>query len=272
MTKIDSLNAEFARKYPDKFARILGRGEADDITRVLDKLPLPTAASVVSRLPATRIHALLVSGKHRLDRWLTEASLQDAVALLSRLPREQCLTLVNSLKNRERRKRLLQYLKYPAHSVGALVTDLPVRVTTDTPTDEFLAELRSLKVARPRPIVVVHPDGRYCGMLDLWQLLTRDPAVGQIEDYTSPAPAIYPETSLASSVQDPNWHDHSWLPVVDHQQRILGGISRGSVFKAAARHVKQGGAGSDLLSILVSDLTYLFGELLTRSMTKRGTR
>ncbi|NNE60530.1 MAG: hypothetical protein HKN35_06535, partial [Woeseia sp.] len=73
-------------------------------------------------------------------------------------------------------------------------------------------------------------------------------------------------------VLDSNWHDHSWLPVIDHQQRILGGVSRGSVFKAAARHAKQGGAGGDLLTVLMSDLTHLFGEILTRSLTRRGTR
>lgn len=269
MTKVDSLNAEFAKNYPEKFSRILGRGNPDEIARILDKLPVAAAASIVSKLPATSIHALLVSGKHKLHRWLSEAPLRDAVALLSRLPREQCLTLVNSLKHRERRKRLLQYLKYPAHSVGAQVTDLPVRVTSDTPAAEFIEELRSLKITRPRPIVVVHPDGRYCGMLNLWLLLTRTPPAGQIEDYVLPAPAIYPETSLASSVKDPGWHEHSWLPVVDHQQRILGGISRRSVFESAARMEKHGGSAGDLLSFLINDLAFMFGELLTRSMARK---
>lgn len=271
MADRDSLTAEFAQRHADKFARILGRGESEEINSVLDALPASVAASIVTRLAAARIHEIVASRKDKLDRWLTAAQLPDAVSLLSRLPREQCLTLVNSLKDRERRKRLLQYLQFPAHSVGALVTDLPVRVTTDTPASEFLAELRALQDGRARRVVVMHPDGRYCGLLDLWRLLSRDPAVGPIEDYTLPAPAIYPETSQATSVQDPSWHDHNWLPVVDHQQRILGGISRSSLFKAAEQHAQQGGANGDLLSILISDLTSLFGELLTRSLSKRGT-
>lgn len=272
MTGIDSLTAEFARKYPDKFSRILGRGKAEDVSRVLDKLPLPVAASIISRLPVAQIIALLASGKHKPDRWLTDAPLQDSITLLSRLPREQCLTLVNSLKHRERRRRLLQYLKYPAHSVGALVTDLPVRVTADTPAEELLAEIRSLKSKRQRPIVVVHPDGRYFGILDTWLLLTRDPAVGLIEDYVKPAPAIFPETSLASSALDAGWHAHSWLPVVDHQQRILGCVTRAGVIDAAAKHARRSSSGGDLLSILIADLAFLFGELLTRSLSRRSSR
>lgn len=170
MADTDILNADFARKHPDKFARLLGRGDANEISQVLNKLPKPVAASIVSRLPASRIDLLLSTGEADAGHWLADAPFNDAVALLSRIPRERSLVLVNSLKNRERRRRLLQYLKYPAHSVGALVTDAPVRVGSETQVEEVLAELRTFDRDKPRPVVVSHPDGTYCGVLDAWRL------------------------------------------------------------------------------------------------------
>ena len=272
MADTDVLNADFARKYPDKFARILGRGDGTEISQVLRKLPRPVAASVVARLPASRIDLLLGEGESDAGLWLADAPFNDAVALLSRIPRERSLVLVNSLKNRERRRRLLQYLKYPAHSVGALVVDAPVRVGADTDVDELLKELRSLDRDEPRSVVVAAADGTYFGMLDPWRLLTGEPPHGTVADFVAKVPAIYPETSLAAAVKDPGWNDYSWLPVIDHERRILGGVSRSSVFSAATKFAHDARPGRDVLSVLVGDVVHLFGELLTRSLAKRGTR
>ncbi len=272
MADTDVLNADFARKYPDKFARLLGRGDGNEIAQVLKKLPRPVAASVVARLPASRIDLLLGAGVTDAAHWLADAPFNDAVALLSRIPRERSLVLVNSLKNRERRRRLLQYLKYPAHSVGALVTDAAVRVGSDTRIEEVLAELRTLDRDKPRPIVVAGPDGTYFGMLDAWRLLTGEPAHGTVADFVATVPAIHPETSLAAAVKDPGWNDNNWLPVIDHERRILGGVGRSSVFTAASKFAHDARPGRDVLSVLVGDVVHLFGELLTRSLSKRRTR
>ena len=272
MADSDVLNADFARKYPDKFARLLGRGDGNEIAQVLEKLPRPIAASVVARLPASRIDILLGAGESDAAEWLADAPFNDAIALLSRIPRERSLALVNSLKNRERRRRLLQYLKYPAHSVGALVTDTPVRVGSDTLVEDVLAELRTFDRDEPRPVVVAAPDGTYFGMLDPWRLLTGERPHGTVAEFVAKVPAIHPETSLAAAAKDPGWSDHNWLPVIDHERRVLGGVSRSSVVAAAARLAHDARPGRDVLSVLIGDVVHLFGELLTRSLAKRGTR
>lgn len=272
MHDTDILNADFARKHPDKFARLLGRGDANEITYVLNTLPKLIAASVMARLPASRIDLLLGAAEQDAGHWLADASFNDAVALLSRIPRERCLVLVNSLKNRERRRRLLQYLKYPAHSVGALVTDAPVRISSDTQVDDALAELRTMDSDTPRSVVVARPDGTYCGVLDVWRLLTGAAATGPIAEFVVEVPAIHPETSLAAAVMDPGWNDHSWLPVIDQERRILGGVSRASVFTAASKLSQDARPGRDILSVLIGDVVFLFGELLTQFLSKRSVR
>lgn len=271
MADIDPLNADFARQDPDTFAAVLGRGETQEIIVVLSGLPPGLAGSIVSRLPASRIGVLWAAGQDSQERWLAEAPFNDAKALLSRIPREQCLALVNSLKGRDRRRNLLQYLKYPAHSVGALVSDVPLRITAETPAADVLAELRTLPPDDPGPLVVVQADGNYLGQLDLWKLVTGNPPAGPIRDYTSPTPTLHPETSLASAAEDQNWQVHNWLPVVDHEQRILGSVSRASVFRTAGHHVDRRRPGQDFITVLVADVVRLFGNVLDSLLKKRGT-
>ena len=109
-------------------------------------------------------------------------------------------------------------------------------------------------------------------MLDAWRLLTGVAAKGPVTEFVIQVPAIHPETSLVAAINDPGWADHSWLPVVDHERRILGGVSRASVLSAASKLAHDARPGRDILSVLVGDVVYLFGELLTRFLTKRGTR
>lgn len=269
MADTDPLSADFAKKHPDSFARILGKGSAEDIVAVLGKLPPDVAASIVSRLPASRVSGLLASGQAAEVRWLTHAPLNDAVALLSRIPREKSLAIVNKVRNRERRRRLLQFLKYPAHSLGALVSDAPVRVTVDTRAADVVAELRALDTADPGLLVVVQPDGRYLGVLDLWALFVTDPPVGAISEYVKSVSALYPETTLASAVQNKLWNEHNWLPVVDQEQNILGGVSRASVFKAARQEAGASRPWGDLFSLLIVDVVSLFGNLLESLLGER---
>ena len=77
---------------------------------------------------------------------------------------------------------------------------------------------------------------------------------------------------MAAAVKDPRWSDHNWLPVIDNERRILGGVSRSSVFTAASKFTHDARPGRDILSVLVGDVVYLFGELLTRLLSRRGAR
>ncbi len=262
MTEADFLNTDFARKHPDQFARVLGRGEIEEVAAVLAALPIEASATIVSRLPASKVRELLAFDQQLEAQWLASAPLEDAMSLLSRMPRERSLTLVNSLSSRERRHRLLQYLNYPSHSVGALVTDVPLRVSSELPATEALAEIRGLPAGDPGIVAVVRPDGRYVGTLDVWALLMRDPPRGTIRDYTLPTPAMHPETSLLSAAADKNWQEHSWLAVVDHEQHLLGSITRAKVMSSAGEYSEHARPATDILSALLADIVHLFGQML----------
>lgn len=269
MSDIDPLSLDFAIRFPDSFARVLGRGDEEESSRIIESLPGARKAGIVARLPAGRILQLLDSDRHRPAQWLAEAPFEDAVNLLSRLPRERRLALVDSIDDRERKRRLKQQQRYPAHSVGALVGDIPLRFSADSLAADVLHELRELETDDPGPLVVVDKDGRYLGMLDRWRLLTSNPPVGLVGDYVIKLKAVMPEVAIADAAMNDDWHTRNWLPVVDHRRRILGGVSREKVFRAIS--VQDGAAvePSGVFFNLLIDLMYLLDALLVSFMSRK---
>ncbi len=269
MTDIDRLSLDFAIRHPDSFARILGRGEFDESEHILESLPADRKAAIAARLPAAHIRRLLDSAGHRPADWLVDASFDDAVTLLSRIPRERRLALVNSLQDRDRQRRLLRNQQYPPHSVGALVGDIPLRVGADSPAAEVLAELRKLDPEAQGPVVIVDADGRYLGVLDRWRLLLRAVPSGSVRDYLISVKAVRPETPVTAAAMNDEWHARNWLPVIDHRNRVLGAVSREKVLRAAGMHAQSVQRGGDILLDLLGDLVHLCETLLLKTFSRK---
>ena len=271
MSDIDRLSLDFAARHPDSFARILGRGDFEDCERVIDSLPAERKAAIVARLPAARISQVLASERQNPGDWLVEAPFDEAVTLLSRIPRDKRLALVNGLQDRERQRQLLRNQQYPAHSVGALAGDIALRVVAATPASEVLAEIRDLDLDAQGPIVVVDAAGHYLGALDRWRLALRAPAAGIAEDYLVPLKAVRPETSVTAIVMKDEWNTRNWLPVIDHRRRVLGAVSREKVFRAADALSGSEPGGGDILLGLLADLVHFCDEVLERAFLRKDT-
>ncbi len=267
MADIDVLHADFARSDPGAFARILARGEVDEVNAVLKQVSPAIAATVVARMPVSMIAALFNDDEDAMRVWLSDSPVDMATALLSQIPREISLVLVNSLDDRVRRRRFLQYLHYPAHSVGALVTDVPLKIRADAQAADALEELRKLGSAEPGPAVVIHADASYLGLLDMWKLLTSGSVSGTVNNYVLAASPLHAETPVASAVSDPSWHEHNWLPVVDHEQRILGGVTRARLLGAIGREANER-ASNGLFTLLLADVPYVSGQLISRAWVR----
>ncbi|MBT8079267.1 MAG: hypothetical protein KJO31_11880 [Gammaproteobacteria bacterium] len=269
MTEIDPLSLDFATRFPDSFARVLGRGDSEESSRIIESLPAARKAGIISRLPAARILQLVDSGQHQPAQWLADAPFDEAVNLLSRMPRERRLALVESITDRGRRRRLMQHQRYPSHSVGALVGDIPLRFSSNSLAADVLAELREADADEPGPLVVVDETGRYQGMLDRWHLLMSNPPTGIVGDYVIGLKAVRPEVPIAEVAKDEVWHTRNWLPVVDHRQRILGGVSREKVFRAASGQAGEAGGPSGVFFNLLIDLMYLLDTVLASFLSRK---
>ena len=271
MGDIDRLSLDFAIRHPESFARTLGRGEFDDCEQILESLPADRKAAIVARLPATHVRQLLDSERHRPADWLVDAPFDDAVTLLSRIPRDRRLALVNSLDDRDRQRQLLRHQQYPAHSVGALVTEIPLRVGAESPAAELLAELRKLDDEAQGPVVIVDTEGRYLGVLDRWRLILRSPQSGTVRDYLVAVRALRPETPVNTVATSDEWHTRNWMPVIDHQRRVLGAVSREKVLRAAHAYSESAQRGGDVLLDLLADIVYLFEALLLKTFSGKDT-
>ena len=269
MADADPISADFARRHPDSFARLLAHAESSEVDGILADLPPATGAAVAARLPANSLAELLDKSEGVAGQWLADARFDDAVTLLSRLPRERRLVLVNALSDRERRQQLLRHQQYPGHSVGSLVGDVPLRFNAEEPVAEALAEIWEIGGDDPGPLVVVDRQGRYLGVLNVWRLLSRKRPTGVVGDYVNRVSPLFPETSIANAANDAGWDRHSWLPVIDSRRRVLGAVSRASLMSASRRLAGSGEQASEFTMELMRELVYAMGELLDLILGRR---
>lgn len=270
MTDIDPLSLDFATRYPDSFSRVLGRGSVEECAQVIDSLPVEHRAGIVARLPATHIQHLLALTGENPTLWLQEAPFDDAINMLSRIPRDRRLSIVNAVTDRKRQRQLLRHQQYPAHSIGALVGDIPMRIAAETPAVDALAELHKFEDEDPGPLIVVDANGRYTGVLDRWRLLMDNPPSGHVSDYVIDVRPVRPETPIGAAAMISDWHTRNWLPVVDHRRRPLGAVSRAKVFRAATSHAGEPRRAGDLFVGLLIDLVYVLQSVLDKALTRRG--
>lgn len=270
MSDADRLSLDFATRHPDAFARALGRGEFEECEQILAGLPVATKAGIVARLPAPQIRRLLDSDQQQPETWLCDAPFEDAVNLLSRLSRERRLLLINKLADSDRQRDLLRQQQYPAHSIGALVSDIPQLLAAMTQAKDVVNDLRGLDPDTIGPIVIVDIYGRYLGVLDRWRLLLRSPPTGLVEDFLVPLTPVRPETPVAVVALDDEWHSRNWLPVVDHRQRVLGIVSREKVMRAEASFSGDTRSGGDILVELLDELVFLCEKVLRKLVPGGG--
>ncbi len=272
MAEFDPLTLDFATRHPESFARTISRAEPRDVARLIARLPDSQRAGIVARLPGDHIDHLTATARKRPAQWLAAAPFDDALSLLSRLPQEKRLDYINAIGDRERRLQLLRSQRYPAHSVGSVVGDLPMRISAESRAVDLLGQLRRLDTDDPGPLVVVDGDGHYLGIIDRWRLLIGNPPAGLIKDYTIPLTALLPETSVAAAAAMPEWHTCNWLPVVDYRQRVLGAVSRQRIFAAAAEHGDASRQSGNALLGLLTDVVYVLDDVLERILTPRSTQ
>ena len=267
----DPLLIDLAKHDALAFSQLLRRGSDDEVLDVLRQLPADLAASVGVHLPIARLAQLVNLRPEVFSEWLEAAALDDAVALLARLPRDRGVALVKALENGERKGRLRQIQQYPKHCVGAILKTIPLQVREEATADEVLSEIRAAEGQVDLPAIVVDGSGRIGGKLDLWKVLQKDAHSGHARDYVSPTPTLRPEASLASVSESPHWRGHVWLPVVDHQQRVLGYVTEEGVAQAASEFREAGSLLAKAVENLGSQFFRIGTDLLTAIVARRSS-
>lgn len=270
MPEADPLCADFARRFPDAFARTLARGRLADAIAVLSSLPAELRAAVIARLPPATVDQIIAAVPQFVPEWLAPAPLDAAVALLSRLPRETRLELVNALEDPAQRRQLLRHQQFPGHTIGSLVVDVPLRVVETARCSDVVTALRELEGHDPGQLIVISRDEKYVGVLDAWPLLTTRTS-GNIRNLVVDLEPMQPEMSIDDVADDERWNLHAWLPVVDHENRVMGRVARSRVLRAAKAEAEALAGRRDLVGSLFAELVYLLGGVLERALRRSST-
>lgn len=271
MADADPVVADFAERFPDAFASALRQGSNDEISAIVKLLPPESVASVVARLPAVRLRALLDSEQHSPRDWIEDAPFEDAIMLLSRMRRERRIALIGSVRDRRLQRRLMRHQQYPRHSTGFYVEDVFLRVDIDTPASDVLEALRSDERDDPPLMVVVDASGRYAGVLNPWHLMSNRQTSQRLDDQMEYIQPVAPETPITAAAEHEGWLEHNWLPVVDNKRRVLGALSRATVLSAASRVSPSQQSTASLLLELVDGITHTLGEMLEGLLGRRST-
>lgn len=222
------LLSAFATQEPERFAELLGAsGDVNSTLAILTDIPDGMECDVVARLAPEAIERLLNGlADPVLVRWLESAPLDAGRRLLSHISDERSTRLINGVSDRPKRRGLRRLAGYPAKSIGALVQSKLTAIKEDVPAADIGNEVRRQGDTSEGPIVIENSDGMLKGVLDLSRLMQNSDAPATAGDFCIPVRPVYPDSHY-STLEDPAaWAGMTSLPVVDHQGRPIGYVTR----------------------------------------------
>tara|TARA_R110001599_G_scaffold353881_1_gene602034 strand:+ start:16029 stop:16844 length:816 start_codon:yes stop_codon:yes gene_type:complete len=230
---VDPLLLQFASDRPDEMASLLANTELQELSAMLQSLPVASAASLAARLPSWQLSGLLGTvDPALLARMLRAAKTDEAVALVSHLNESRYASILDAVPAPERRS-LYELLEFPSYSVASLVTTDFIRVPENTSCRVFCEQLSASTDTSPRPVLVINQQGKYYGILSLtaaYSRRNRARPVGQVATNVEP---LNGNTAASTALTARQWMKYSELPVVDSRHRILGVVNRAALERVA---------------------------------------
>lgn len=244
----------FARRHPARLAQALSRDGG-----TLGVLSDDAAAQVARHLPTTDA-ARALAGTGRAGPVLDGVPARVAAAILRKMPDPDAV--LGAMLPR-RRAEVAALLRYPDHTVGAVMDADVLSTTADCTAGEVLARARTQAARALYTVYVVTVDNRLEGVLTLGELM-RAPEAAHVRDLMSRDPTVLTARVLLSEAMDhPAWRRLRALPVVDND--VFVGALRHAVLveleRARAAHVGSAAALGELFGLGVAALGSAVGSL-----------
>lgn len=222
MTMISELSRKYAEQYPEQFAQELAAYSVKEIADILSPLAGKTILKVSAHLGASQLYELVSNSLLSADQVFAGASLDEASVLLTRLPRALSLQFVAALTNKSKQRELRRYLNYPPHSVGAIATSASLQFVETDLLSGVLNDLSQFDDRFEPAVVIVDATGRYAGVLDLWKVIGTLNSKMPVSRILSEVEPLRAEFEHSTAISNDQWATRNWLPVVDHQNRLVG--------------------------------------------------
>lgn len=230
------LRRAYASGNPDQFAELLGKAESpDEVLSIVNDIPIELTSNVVARLtPDAATRLLSGLGDPILITWLDAGPTDTGRRLLSRFSRERADRLISGIKDASKRRGLRRLATYPSGSIGELVQIRVASVREEAIAADIQEAIQRFEGPLEGPVVVRKVDGTTAGVLNLKQFLQNRDSGATAADFCDPIKPVFAHLPVESLKQSIEWSQMASLPVVDHEQRLVGYITRQAVENATA--------------------------------------
>lgn len=230
--------------HPEDVADVLSELEPPDAARALKNLPTEYAARVFERFDE-ELQVLIAKclGIDSTVKLVTEMDSDDLADFFGALPDETVQKLLKRLEkiDPEVVEGLEELARWPESTAGGLMTTDFVTVSAQRTVAETIAELRrrAAEVEVLDVVFVVDGEDRVQGFVTMRRLLLSDPErrVGEIMHQR--LVSVHPELDQEEVARTLAKYDLNVLPVIDHDNRILGVITADDVFDVIEEEVDE---------------------------------
>ncbi len=242
------LSEAYCTQHPDEVARLLEQMAQEEAAEALDMLDATAAAAVLRRCGAHSAAAILAA-LPVAHAGATVAQLDLAIAAqLLRQMAEQTRDAIIEATSPQAARSLLQTLRFPEGTAGAMADPLTPAIFNDLSVDEGLAHLRSVPRARLHYyIYVINREHRLVGVLDFRDLLCAAPEEPVAMLMQTDVFRVSVWADRAAILAHPGWLHVRALPVVAAGERYVGALRHDTLRRLAA--VAEGGGEQSALAL-----------------------
>jgi magnesium transporter len=230
-----SLEARVVEHYVGEFPADAARlvEQRADYGEVLGGLSDQGVSALLERVDPGHLVPMLQSlDEQRQADLLQAASVRTAMLILRGLPDEDRIALLERLPERIRTE-FAELLEFPEHTAGRFMDRLVTRYSDQQTVGEALDALRKSRMQRVRSLYLVDENDVLTGRVDVQdmalaepdtlmsELLNVVPDVAQLTSTEEDLVALFDRTRVDS------------IPVVDHDNRLIGIIRYANLFQAA---------------------------------------
>lgn len=230
---VEKLTHDLLERYPEEAGRQLESSSERDIELILSRVPVATAARVLTSLTSGSAAAVLermdASAAAGLLRHIDPAHVAMLVGRLGEESRRSILGILPAAEAEECRS----LMSYAPDVAGHLMEPRATAFPRDASCGEVLTRLRKLRNPRIRDVFLVDSGNRLTGAATVLSIAIADPHEKLETLAAGPAVSVRATAGRDEVVEQIEKFKLSSLPVVDFEGRLLGVIRHDALVEAA---------------------------------------
>ena len=251
MNEVPELTLDFLRKHPQDAAHVLQSLPTNACSQFFQTVSPLLAANLIEYMSFDRAALLLVALPAPAAASIVEKMKAADAAVVLRLISGPTLDNLLAELPTARKKLFRNQTQYPAQVVGAWMDAFPIEIGETLTVEDARRWLRQQNRSLDYGLFIVGAQGVVIGMVTLSKLALARNNVPVVNLMTTEFKRIQDQDNLESVRELDDWDRYTALPVINHNQQLVGALTRRSLEKA----LSLGGLHAS------EDMVPLFGEL-----------